>query len=212
VNIAELEGRFAVTSQKLGVSATHQAELLALLKPLKDGPEPVRTHYAHSLRVGHKAHEIARVTHHEPKPLLIAGTVHDVGKCEISADVLGKTANWTEADALVMQEHVMAGYEILKSHFEFSAEIILWHHRFQKNGYPEVLPPPLHGYSEATKVLIVEYGRILALADVYDALHRQNDKFDGDVDGQRIKELMFQFNPDCIRLVDQLYQTGIFAV
>lgn len=212
MNIAELEGRFAMTAQKLGITPAQQAELLALIKPLKDGPEAVREHYAHSLRVGHTAQEIASFVFFQPRPLLIAGTVHDVGKCKIPFEILGKTTNWTEADALVMQDHVLAGYEILKGRFDFAAEIMLWHHKFQKNGYPEVLPPPLHEYSAATKVLIVEYGRILALADVYDALHRPNKKFGGDISRQRIQELMFQFNPDRIQLISQLYQAEIFAI
>ncbi len=212
MNIEELERRFTAIADEVDLSTEHQVAVLALLEPLKKGPEGVRTHYAHSLRVGLKAQEIAAFTHHERKPLLIAGVAHDVGKCHIPFDVLAKTSDWTEADALVMEEHVIAGHQLLHGRFDFSAEIMLWHHKFQKNGYPKVLPPPLHEYAETTKLLIVEYGRLLALADVYDALHRTNDKFKGDLDGERIRDLMFQLNPDRTQLVAGLYETGVFSV
>ena len=212
MNIAELEDRFFETCKELNVKPEHQTQIYELLAPLRNADASVRAHYAHSLRVGHKAQQIAAFTHHERRPLLIAGTVHDIGKSKIPPEVLGKTTDWTEADALVMEEHVIAGYEILRGHFDFSAEIMLWHHRFQKRGYPRILPPPLHEYADATKVLIVEYGRILALADVYDALHRPNNKFQGRMSGTRVKELMLQFNPDRETLVKRLYDNGIFSV
>lgn len=213
MNIENLEVKFAEISQELGVSPEHQAQILEFLEPLRNADkEAVRAHYAHSLRVGMKAKEIADFTHHDPKPLFFAGTLHDVGKCQIPPEILGKVRDWTQADALVMEQHVLAGYETLRGTFDLSAEIMLWHHRFQKNGYPEVLPEHLHPYSDSTKVLIVEYGRLLALADVYDALHRLNEKFGGKISGARIRELMFELNPDRTILIDRLYQTGILTV
>lgn len=210
MNTEDLEQLFLGTAAQVGLSDTHSRGALALIARLRSDDDRVKAHYYHSLRVGYLAHKIAMFTHHESRPLLLAGTLHDIGKCQISVEVLGKTSDWTEADALVMQEHVMAGYQIVKGNFDLSAEILLWHHKFQKDGYPEVLPAHLHTYSNSTKVLIVEYGRILALADVYDALHRPNDKF-GTVTGERIKALMFELNQDRHILVEHLYQAGIFS-
>jgi len=61
--------------------------------------------------------------------------------------------------------------------------------------------------------MIALYGRILAIADCYDALHRVNDKF-GTVQaltGEDIKEKMFQFNPDQRVLLNELYEANILT-
>jgi len=74
------------------------------------------------------------------------------------------------------------------------------------------MPKPLHEYSEATRLLIPEYGRVLALADVYDALHRVNSRF-GDkrqLADDEIKEKMLEFNPDRKDLIMDLYNADIF--
>lgn len=210
MNTEDLEQRFLETAAQVGLADNHSRNALALIARLRSDDVRVRAHYDHSLRVGHLAQQIATLTYHESRPLLLAGTLHDIGKCQIPVEVLGRTSNWTEADALVMQQHVMAGYEIVRGSFDLSAEILLWHHKFQKNGYPELLPAHLHPYCDSTKVLIIEYGRILALADVYDALHRPNDKF-GSITGERIKALMFELNPDRHILVTYLYEAGVFT-
>jgi hypothetical protein len=53
----------------------------------------------------------------------------------------------------------------------------------------------------------------LALADVYDALHRVNEKFGGlkAFSGEQVKEQMLRMNPDLVELVDELYDTGVFT-
>jgi len=103
---------------------------------------------------------------------------------------------------------------MLSGRFDFSAAIILWHHRFQADGYPKKLPKHLHVYAESSKLLIVEYGRIIALADVYDALHRANDKFGAkqELSGEEVRAKMFELNPDRKKLIAALYDSGIFTV
>ena len=205
----ELEQLFVTTAEALDVSPDNQEQMLKLLAPLKNGPPAIRAHFDHSLRVGILVAKIADFAHHKARPLFMAGTLHDVGKCEVSPAVLSKITDWTVQDATVMQNHVLAGYNKMRGRFDFSAEIMLWHHKFQRNEYPKTLPPHLHQYSAATVVLIAEYGRLLALADSYDALHRPNDKFEGAMTGDRIKALMLEHNPDRTILIQRLYQAGI---
>ena len=167
--------------------------------------------YGHSLRVGLLARKIARFMHLDEKALFFAGIFHDLGKSQIPLSILHKTAGWTPEDSKIMEAHVIDSYRLLRDKFDFSAEIILWHHRFQKNAYPIELPSSLHVYSEGTKVLIQEYGRILAIADVYDALHRKNDKFEEgeSLTREQIREKMLEFSKDRKELIEQLYNVGI---
>ncbi len=111
-----------------------------------------------------------------------------------------------------MMAHVMDGYRLIRDKFDFSAEIILWHHRFQPRGYPQEHPAPLHDYCEATKVMIPWYGRMLSLADTFDALHRVNDKHGADtLTGEQIKEKMLAFHKDQKILVEGLFAANIFT-
>ena len=159
---------------ELALEPAARQKLEQLLAPLQ-ARDPAT--YQHGLRVGELGREIAPFLGLSPKIAFLAGLFHDLGKLGVPLETLQKTGNWTEADAEIVKDHVLHGYELLRNNFDFTAEIILLHHSFQENNYPKTLPPYLHGYSEESRALIVEYARLLALADVYDALHRVNGKF-----------------------------------
>ncbi|HEY4487068.1 MAG TPA: HD domain-containing protein [Candidatus Paceibacterota bacterium] len=212
--LTDVEKQFWDTCNTLGVSEINQKYLRNFLAPLRSKSSVTHFHYLHSLRVALLAQAIGTFLYHEEKPLLLAGALHDLGKCQSPLTILGKTDSWSDEDQTAMQEHVMDGYRMINGRFDVSAEIILWHHRFQEDGYPDKLPPFLHKYRQTTQLLIREYGRIVALADVYDALHRVDAKFgkkEG-LNGKEIQEKMFQFNPDREKLVQALYEKGIFTL
>ncbi len=210
----KLEDDFRRACEGAEVKDRDRLTIRSLMAPLKDKNEVTHAHYLHSLRVAIVARSIAKYTHCEERPLLFAGALHDIGKALVPKAVLGKTTPFTEADYVIMRKHVMDSYRMLRDKFDFTAEIILWHHKFQTNGYPKVMPKPMHEYSEGAKLLIVEYGRILALADVYDALHRANSKFKegGGLSGEEVRAKMFEYNPDKKKLVEALYKAGVLKV
>ena len=202
-SLIETELEFEETMDELKISEKIKASIRGLLAALKQKSEFT---YAHSLRVGLLARRIGRFMHLDEKALFFTGVFHDLGKSLIPLSTLHKTVGWTPEDSKIMESHVMDSHRLLRDKFDFLADIVLWHHRFQKNIYPVELPPYLHEYSEGTKVLIQEYGRILAIADVYDALHRKNNKFE---EGKELREKMFEFNSDRKELVEELYNVGI---
>lgn len=172
-----------------------------------------RATYEHSIRVGLMAQRIARHVHYDEKALLYAGLLHDIGKSDVPVALLQKTDAWTAQDTATMDAHVLHGYQLLRGTFDFTADVIVLHHRFQERKYPEPLPPLLHEYSEKTRILIHTYGRILALADVEDALHRANGKFGtGPLSGLEIQEQMLRLNSDQTELIEELYRAEVFTV
>ena len=209
-----VEQHFLAACDAVNISDTNRAHLQTFLAPLRDKSPVTRLHYLHSLRVGLLARRIGIFIHHEEKPLLFAGVLHDLGKCQTPLGILDKTDSWSDEDQNVIEQHVLDGYRLLRGRFDVTAEIVLWHHRFQENGYPEALPPFLHNYRETTQLLIREYGRIVALADVYDALHRIDAKFGVKeaLTGERIKEKMLELNPDRKKLVLALYKAEILII
>lgn len=211
--MAALEKEFWTACGDVGISEANKILLASFLAPLRDKNPVTNFHYLHSLRVGLLARKIGRFIYHKEKPLLFAGAMHDLGKCQTPLHVLGKTESWSEEDQLIVEQHVIDGYRLLSGRFDVTAEIILWHHKFQEKGYPSELPLLLHDYRETMKLLIREYGRIVALADVYDALHRVDAKFGVSeaLTGKEIKEKMLELNPDRTELVIALYDTRILV-
>lgn len=214
-----LDPRFTLQEQlshvfnELQIPSAENETVVAFLEPLRLKNLITYEHYEHSVRVSLIAKKIAQALNLDQKALFYAGLLHDIGKCQTCSATLGKTEGWTEADTEAIKSHVMDAYRFLRGRFDFSAEVIALHHQFQTNGYPFELPAHLHDYSEKTKALIKLYARLLALADVYDALHRVNDKFGtkSALSGDAIKSKMLELNPDLRQSVLGFYNIGIFT-
>lgn len=216
---ATLEDKLDLTFNELKINNDKRKFIENTLEPLKEKNLVTLYHYQHCINVGMLSKSIARFMHLDQKALFYAGLLHDCGKSCIyletlaKADVrLGSNCEWTKEDAERMESHVIEGYNILKNKLDFTAEIVVRHHRYQKNQYPKYVPQFLHDYSEGTKVLIGFYSRLVALADVYDAFHRINKK-SGKISKSsdtEIKEGMLRLNSDLKFLIEDLYTSGIF--
>ena len=91
--------------------------------------------------------------------------MHDIGKLGIADAILLKPAKLDAAEWAVMQTHSSIGHNILSKStapiLQMAATIALHHHeRWDGSGYP-------HGLAGDT---IPEVARIVAIADVFDAL------------------------------------------
>jgi putative two-component system response regulator len=99
------------------------------------------------------------------KLLEMAAPMHDTGKIGIPDAILKKPGKLTAEEWVIMKQHCYFGYDILsKSNaplFKLAAEIALNHHeKYDGSGYP-------HGLNQEA---IPESARIVAIADVFDAL------------------------------------------
>jgi HD-GYP domain-containing protein (c-di-GMP phosphodiesterase class II) len=96
--------------------------------------------------------------------LCIGALVHDIGKILIPKELTLKPGKLTDEEFNLMKNHTTKGYEYLRSVFEVSAPsrvVALEHHEhYNGNGYPE----------KRTGTKISKLARIVAIADVYDAL------------------------------------------
>lgn len=94
----------------------------------------------------------------------VAGLLHDLGKAEIPNEVLNKPSKLTEEEFALMKKHPVLGYNLLKEKPNMVPEILLGvlqhHEKMDGGGYPLGL-----GASR-----ICPYARIIAVADIYDAL------------------------------------------
>lgn len=204
-----VENQLSQSFEELGISEQDRKAVETFLEPLKrkDGDT-----YLHCVRVGLLTRRIGKHMGLDEKELLMAGLLHDLGKFDTPTGLLNKIDQWTDEDVRVVEDHVMKGYEMIKWKFEITAEIILLHHRFQENRYPKDIPAHFYDFPKETQDYITEYARILALADVYDALHRVNCKFGEKrcLPESEVRDKMIELNPDQGELIGDLYQSGIF--
>jgi response regulator RpfG family c-di-GMP phosphodiesterase len=101
----------------------------------------------------------------EAKLLRLASPMHDIGKVAIPDSILNKPGRHTEDEFTIMKTHAMLGYEMLKHSkrdiLKAAAIVAHQHHeKFDGTGYPRGI--------QGTDIHI--YGRITAIADVFDAL------------------------------------------
>lgn len=123
---------------------------------------------AHIQRMAHYSKHIAHVlglSLQKQELLLEAAPMHDIGKVGIPDAILLKPGRLTPEEFVIMKQHAAIGYELLNANsaplLKIAAEIALTHHeKYDGSGYPN----SLSGEN------IPLFGRIVAVADVFDAL------------------------------------------
>ncbi len=138
-------------------------EQLAVLTEFRDSETG-----EHTNRVGDMAAEIAHALGKSPEwceQLRLAARLHDIGKVAVPDSVLRKTGPLTVEEYEMMKSHTSMGHRILSGNsapmFQMAAEIAQSHHEWwDGSGYPLGI-----GHTS-----IALTGRIVSIADVYDAL------------------------------------------
>jgi len=120
----------------------------------------------HQVRSANLARTIATemgLSQDKVEGIRMAGSIHDIGKLSIPAEILSKPSKLSELEFSLIKEHARQGYEMLKN-VESPwplAEIVYQHHeRMDGSGYPRKL--------KGNDILIE--ARILNVADVVEAI------------------------------------------
>jgi len=120
----------------------------------------------HQLRVADLASSIAiemGLPSEKIESIRMTGSIHDIGKLSVPAEILVKPGRLTEIEYSLIKEHPQRGYEMLKD-VESSwplAQIVHQHHeRMDGSGYPQGL--------KGDEILME--ARIMAVADVIEAM------------------------------------------
>jgi putative two-component system response regulator len=152
VRMDELKETRLQIVQRLGLASEY--------KDNETGMHVIRmSHYAHLLGVA------AGLNPMEADDLLHAAPMHDVGKIGIPDRILQKPGKLDAEEWAVMQRHAIIGSDIIGEHshgmLKLARNIALTHHeKYDGSGYPNGL---------AGEQIPLE-GRIVAIADVFDAL------------------------------------------
>ncbi|AUD63761.1 hypothetical protein BK010_09215 [Tenericutes bacterium MO-XQ] len=168
--------------------------IMALFDSLKDKYEAERNH---SDRVSHYCllmGEKLNLTQQEKLELEFAGRMHDIGKITIPDNILKKPGKLTDEEWVIMKNHTINGYQILRSADKYSnlADYALTHHeRWDGKGYPKGLSGeniPLFsriiGIADAFEAMTSDrpYRKAMAIEDAIKELHRCSEtQFDPDL-------------------------------
>ncbi len=95
--------------------------------------------------------------------LALAGILHDVGKLTVPKGILNKSGKLTDEEFALVKSHVKKGYNILKEQeldIRVKEACLLHHERCDGSGYP----------FKVKLEKITPFAKIIAIADVYDAM------------------------------------------
>jgi putative two-component system response regulator len=200
VRTTELEHLVTARTQDLEEQHYEAFERLAVIAEYCD-PDSGE----HSSRVGELAYEIALALGEDSgwaDELRLAGRLHDVGKVGVPDSILQKPGALTDAEFEIMKTHTTIGATVFAGSkstlIQLAAEVAISHHeRWDGSGYPFGLA--------ADKIPLS--GRIVAVADVYDALvtvHRYKHAWtSSDAVDHMVAGKGTQFEP---RIVDALVE------
>lgn len=124
--------------------------------------------FNHSVNVGILSGVIGRWLGYSEQAvheLILAGLLHDIGKTQVPIFILMKPAKLSQEEMEIMKLHTCLGYELMHhSAYAVPPQVnygVLQHHeRMDGSGYPQRLK----------SAEIHEFARIIAIADIYDAM------------------------------------------
>lgn len=122
--------------------------------------------YVHSMNVALICNLFAhwlKYSKEDTEALTLAGLLHDIGKMLIPTEIIKKPARLTDDEYRTIQEHPVLGYNILKNQKidpRIALAALQHHERCDGKGYP--------GKLKSND--IEPFAKIVAIADVYDAL------------------------------------------
>lgn len=140
-----------------------QVGILDMLQNMREYDDST---FSHSMNVALICNIFASWLKFSPEEVELAtacGMLHDVGKLLIPHSILSKPAKLSPGEYAQIQKHPVTGYQMLLSqnvdnHIRFAA--LMHHERIDGSGYPMHL----------TGERIDKFARIVAIADVYDAM------------------------------------------
>jgi putative nucleotidyltransferase with HDIG domain len=123
--------------------------------------------YTHCVNVAFYSMLIGKwmnLSENEIKKLALSGLLHDIGKIKIPNEILNKKGKLTKEEFEIMKNHTVIGYGIIDGvdgiDTEIKRVVLLHHERIDGSGYP------FNAISEKISL----YTKIVAIADVYDAM------------------------------------------
>ena len=163
----------------------------------------------HSMRVSHMSEDIARtmgLPSYERENVKVAALLHDIGKTEISMDIVQKAASLTSSERELMSAHSEKGARIISlvgGVLEEAVPIVLAHHKY----YFEA---KTHSSDNQDKIPLG--AAIIAVCDAYDAMITDRPYRAGMPPWKAFEEIEKnsgkQFHPEVVKAFKEVLKTS----
>ncbi|MFB3895121.1 MAG: HD-GYP domain-containing protein [bacterium] len=159
----------------------------------------------HSIRVSHLAEDIAhvmRLSRFEVENIKTAALLHDIGKTEISMDLINKAAKLTADEKEIMKTHAEKGADLLamvSTVLKEAVPLVLAHHKYYF----------VEKRFDSEQIKSIPLGAaIIAVADAYDAIVTDRPYRAGKAPWQAYEEIAkeagHQFHPQVVDALKQV--------
>lgn len=162
----------------------------------------------HSVRVSHLSEDIARVmglTSFDRENIKVAALLHDIGKTEISMDIVRKAASLTSSENELMSSHTEKGARIISlvgGVLEEAVPIVVAHHKYYFED---------KDFSSNKTEKIPIGAAVIAVADSYDAMITDRPYRKGRQPWEAYKEIEKgagkQFHPQVVKAFKEVLMT-----
>lgn len=134
----------------------------------------------------------------ELENLALGALLHDIGKVFIGNEIINKPSKLTKEEFEKIKNHPKLGYDYLSKFYSLNTSVLIGaldhHEKFDGTGYP----------SSYKGEEISLFGRIIAIADVYDALTSERPYRKGMFPSEAIEFIMsnsgVHFDPDLVKI------------
>ncbi len=158
-----------------------------LMEKMKDIDDNIYIHCYNVTLISYSIGKWINLREEELRELTLSGMLCDLGKIKISTKLLNKKEKLTNEEFEQLKKHVLFSYELIKRNKRISKKVkdaVLHHHeRIDGSGYPKGLK------GEDISV----FSRIIAIADVYNALTSKRPYRDKKTPFEAIKVLEEQY-------------------
>ncbi|SNS13750.1 HDIG domain-containing protein [Anaerovirgula multivorans] len=138
--------------------------IISCLREIRDSDQYTYTHCVNVALYSMLIANWMKLPEEKIKKAIQAGLLHDIGKTKIPNEILNKKGRLTSGEFELMKKHTLYGYDIVNEIEGISIgvkrAVLLHHERIDCSGYP----------LSASAECIGIYARIVAVADVYDAM------------------------------------------
>lgn len=166
----------------------------------------------HNYRVAIISLQLARsmnLDSEQLRALARGGLIHDVGKTQIPTAILNKPGKLDSFERTIIEQHPVTGYEMCKYIGFMTEELSVIRHHHEKwdgTGYPDKL--------KGTEIPLL--ARILAVADVYDALISRRSYRNPWSHDNALKVIVdgsgTHFDPECVSAFVRLCNKGELVI
>lgn len=139
-----------------------------------------------------------KLTRDDLSKLGLGALLHDIGKVFVPKEILNKEGKLTDEEMQLVRNHVADGYDYLKEKWDIPLKsciaVLVHHERYNGTGYPKGI----------NNQKIHLFGRIIAVADVYDALTSDRPYRKSVLPSDAVEYIMggsgVFFDPDIVRI------------